>query len=333
MEKKEQANGIDDLLIRCFDGTASKDEYDLVYRWTIQSSENREHYRKMFDVLMASDLLRPVDSEMQKRIWLQLEKKIQTPENPKPQIYAALLKWVSVAAIVVVAYMAGIHILYNDHTAKQQVVTTVKGEKSMVELSDGTKVWLNDKTSFTYPETFGKKLRTVELSGEAYFEVAKDTGKPFIVKSGDVSVEVLGTQFNIRASDLEPTITTTLVEGSVKVRKNIRTKENEEITLIPGQQLQFDKQSGSMSLREVNSQLYTAWKEGRISFDQEQIQHIFAFMERNFHITIRLKKQQIAERKYTGRFSLDEKPEKMLTLIQQSIPFNFYIQNDTIHVE
>jgi len=268
---------------------------------------------------------------VQKRVWAKLERKIRDTTQ-KPNRWIPVLKWTAAAAILIFAFMGGIHLLNEQPEDAQHVIRTVKG-KAVVELSDGSKVWLNEETSLTYPEPFVQKSRELSLSGEAYFEVAKYAGKPFVVKTGELNVEALGTQFNIRAFENEKIIRTTLIEGAVKIQKNNPTGASKEIILDPGQQLQFDKQNGKMSLREVNSQLYAAWKEGQMIFDREQMDEVFALIEQNFGITVILKNEKLTGRRLTGRFSLDEKPEKILALMQQSIPFNFHIQNDTIIIK
>ena len=334
IENIEPENGIDELLLRCLEGTANEEEYDRAWQWASQSPENRAYYRDMFDVLLVSNLNKPVDSELQKRVWARLEREIRKISR-KPNRRITIFRWASAAAILIMAYMAGIHILYKEHPVedRQLTVQTDKGQKTVVELNDGSKVWLNEETSFMYAESFGEKSREVNLAGEAYFEVAKHAEKPFIVKTDGLTIEVLGTQFNVRASENESYIKTTLIEGSVKIQKNDAEDESESIILVPGQQIQFDKQSGRTSLREVNSRLYTAWKEGQMEFDRDRMEEIFALMEQNFGMTVILKNEKLAARKFTGRFELDETPERMLALIQQSIPFKFHIKNDTIIVK
>ena len=323
----EPENGIDELLMRCIEGTASEDEYDQAWHWATQSPDHRAYYRNIFDVFMASNIIKPVNPDVQERVWAKLERKII-----KPNRWIPVFKWVSAAAILIFAFMAGIHVLFERPENSQHVIHTVKG-KTVVELNDGSKVWLNDETSLMYSESFGKKTRELSLSGEAYFEVAKHAGKPFIVKTGELNVEALGTQFNVRAFENEKFIRATLIEGTVKIHKNDPTGENNEIILAPGQQLQFDKQNDKISLREVNSRLYMAWKEGQLIFDKEQMETVFELMEQYFGVTIVLKNEKLAARRFTGRFSLNEKPEKILALMQQSIPFNFHIQNDTIFIK
>ena len=332
MKNIEHENGIDGLLLRCLEGTASEDEYDRAGQWAAQSPENKAYYRKMLDVLTASNLLKPIDAEVQKRVWEKLEREIQ-PAPQKPNRFITVFRWAAAAAaILIIAYIARIQILSESPDVRHHAIYTAKGEKPVVELNDGSKVWLNDETGFCYPESFGKNSREVTLSGEAYFEVAKNAGKPFLVKTGELTIEVLGTRFNVRASESERFIKTTLMEGSVKIHKNDPKGESDEIILAPNQQLLFDKQSGKMSLHEVNSQLYTAWKDGQIIFDSDRIEEVFAVIEQNFNVVIILKNENLTGRKFTGRFSMDEKPEKMLGLIRQSIPFDFHIQDDTIYV-
>nr|WP_240966318.1 FecR family protein [Pseudoflavitalea sp. G-6-1-2] len=128
-------------------------------------------------------------------------------------------------------------------------------------LADGSRVWLNAGSSITYPVAFNGESRTVELKGEGYFDVAKDAGKPFKVKTGSVEVEVLGTQFNINAYNDEPIIKTTLVQGSVRVSTG-----NQQQKLLPGQQAQVNENKQLKLLKQSDMEVELAWKNNEFNF-------------------------------------------------------------------
>src|SRR4030095_8358665 len=146
-------------------------------------------------------------------------------------------------------------VLYN-------TITTPRGGQFQLELADGSKVWLNAASSLRYPIAFTGKERTVELTGEGYFEVAHNLAMPFHVKAGEMNVQVLGTHFNINSYEDEPVIRTTLIEGTVNV-----SKKEQAIKLLPGQQAGLDK-AGELSLHtNINTEEITAWKDGFIHFE------------------------------------------------------------------
>ena len=136
------------------------------------------------------------------------------------------------------------------------------GGQYELQLPDGTRVWLNAASSLKYPASFyGQNQRSVELIGEAYFEVAKDKTKPFVVKSKGQEVEVLGTHFDVNAYPDEQSIKTTLIEGSVKL--------NGQLTLKPGEQSVLS--DGKFNVKEVNAIDAADWKNGEFVFTNESL--------------------------------------------------------------
>jgi len=152
-----------------------------------------------------------------------------------------------------------------------------------VLLSDGTKVWINSESTLKYPVEFGPDSRTVELTGEAYFEVASDKSKPFIVKTPKVDTEVLGTEFNVNAYFNED-LNVTLVEGKVKVLNKVAAQE---FILKPGQNASSKAGQSRLEVSKVNLKNYVAWKDGFIYFKQDRLEDIFAKLNRwyNFEVS------------------------------------------------
>ncbi|MGN8070140.1 FecR family protein [Mucilaginibacter sp. 22184] len=156
-----------------------------------------------------------------------------------------------------------------------------RGGQYQLVLSDGTKVWLNSASSLKYPAAFSGKERKVELAGEAYFEVAKDRTKPFTVGVNGMSVQVLGTHFNINAYSDEKTIETTLLEGSVKLSSN-----GKQAFLKPGQQGKFSIQQTAFNISNVDVEDAVAWKNGFFAFNNEDIQTIMKRISRWYDVDV-----------------------------------------------
>ncbi|MDR0714201.1 MAG: FecR domain-containing protein [Bacteroidales bacterium] len=320
---------MDECLLQCLEGRADRETYDRVWQWASSSIENRQHYRAMLDVLIASNLLTPVNREIQERVWRRLSSKIQaTGKSPKP-VRRTLFKWVAAAAVLLLAYVAGIQTAGRFKSGRQYTVETSGGGKSMLTLSDGSKVWLNKATTIRYGNDYGQKNREITLDGEAYFEVARDADKPFIVKTCRLDVQALGTQFNVKACAGDRFIDATLIEGKIKVLAD----EQGTVLQQAGQQLRYDKTNAKTTLLTVSGNHCTAWKDGVMIFDGEPVKNVFAVMEENFNIPIRLKNKKLAARKITGRFSLNEQPEKILKILQQSLSFKYKVTNDTIFIK
>lgn len=150
---------------------------------------------------------------------------------------------------------------------------TLTGMEYTLTLADGTRVYMNAETRLTFPASFQGQDRRVRLTGEAYFDVAKDAAHPFIIEMAGVDVKVLGTSFNLRAYDNEASIVTTLVEGKVAVTDSVETRE-----IVPGEQLVYRKESGRMDVAKVDVSLYTAWRLGKFVFKNEPLADVMAYL-------------------------------------------------------
>ena len=168
---------------------------------------------------------------------------------------------------------AGSALIYNS-------IQTPKGGQHQLILADGTKVWLNAESSLRFPASFVGKEREVELSGEGYFEVAKNAAQPFYVKVGAISVQVLGTHFNINSYSDEKNIATTLLEGKVKVNNGIS-----EIELKPGQQAQASN-IHLKKLYNVDMDEIMAWKNGAFVFNETELKDAMKLLSRWYNIEI-----------------------------------------------
>nr|WP_068887380.1 FecR domain-containing protein [Pedobacter panaciterrae] len=159
-------------------------------------------------------------------------------------------------------------------------ISTEKGQQYQVVLLDGSKIWINAASKFTFPASFASlKQRKVELAGEAYFEVAKDKAHPFIVKTDKQEVEVLGTHFNVNSYSDEAATKTTLLEGSVRVWNN-----NEQKILKPGQESLLAK--NSLSIRKADTEEAVAWKNGDFIFNNEDLASILRQVARWYNVEI-----------------------------------------------
>lgn len=160
-------------------------------------------------------------------------------------------------------------------------IQTPVGGRYQLNLADGSKVWLNSASSLRFPVFFTSDTREVELKGEAYFEVSKDNKRKFTVRSGNQSVEVLGTRFNIKAYPDEPLINTTLIEGSIRVIQ--LTTKNSEL-LSPGDQSELGE---NIKVKRINAQAEVAWKDGYFNFKNADIETVMRQLGRWYGISAR----------------------------------------------
>ena len=200
------------------------------------------------------------------------------------------------------------------------------GRQFDLVLSDGTKVKLNSGSSIKYPVRFLKgQDRKVFLKGEAYFDVTTDKAHPFIVNADEMNIRVLGTQFNLSFYPEDEDISTVLVEGAVVLYKegaDINTNTSSQ--LVPGQMAEWNKINNTMTVKEVDTNIYTAWKDGYLLFKASPFYSIRSKLERHFNITIEDRSGRLANQIYTATFR-NETIEEILEAFKEDTHFE-YIQ-------
>lgn len=169
-----------------------------------------------------------------------------------------------------------------DQAVLYNTLSTTRGKQFRMTLPDGTMVWLNSFSSLHYPTRFTGATRSVEVSGEAYFEVAADASRPFVVQAGRQKVTVLGTHFNINSYEDEPAVRTTLLEGAVRVGNAAG-----QVTLSPGQQASVGQHDTRISVAKVNAEEAVAWKNGYFHFDNADIQTVMRQLARWYDVEVK----------------------------------------------
>jgi transmembrane sensor len=209
-------------------------------------------------------------------------------------------------------------VLYN-------TLTTGRGEQSPpLVLSDGTKVWLNALSSIRFPVSFSGNTRDVEITGEAYFEVAKNTKMPFHVKVKEMEVEVLGTHFNVNSYTDEPAIKTTLLEGSVRI------VNKESVVLKPGQEALVTSQIQPIIVQAANVDQAVAWKNGLFDFNHASLQTVLRQLSRWYDIEVKFE-GNIPERTFRGKITRDLNLSQVTQLLQD-VRIKFRIEGKTLIV-
>jgi len=207
------------------------------------------------------------------------------------------------------------------------LISTPRGGQYAVILADGTKIWLNAASSLKYPTAFTGTSRSVELTGEAYFEVAGDKSKPFKVRLNGMDVQVLGTKFNIKAYLDDESVKTTLVDGSVKLSAVIAG----EALLKPGQQGIWSQQQPRFTIREVNTNNEIAWRNGYFAFDNENIHDIMKDLSRWYNVDIEFGNNLI-EKKFGGTVSRYQNAEEVLEMLELTGSVHFNVKGKKIIV-
>lgn len=211
-------------------------------------------------------------------------------------------------------------------------LVTKKGQRSLVTLQDGTKVWLNADSELKYPKTFsGEKFRDVYLEGEAYFDVAENKEHPFIVHTSDISVKVLGTAFNVRSYPMDNIVETTLVRGKVNIAST--GKQAKQITLLPNQKVVFEKQSRKLLLENrVNTEKYVSWREGTMMFEDQSLREIVQALERWYNVTIKVEDANSMDCHFSAKIN-NKSLEEVLELFKASDNIDYKIEGDKVLIQ
>ncbi|MBB5438743.1 ferric-dicitrate binding protein FerR (iron transport regulator) [Pedobacter sp. AK017] len=212
----------------------------------------------------------------------------------------------------------------NGDPSKTNTLTTAKGETYILTLPDKTKVWMNAASSLTYAAGLNQRERKVMLKGEAYFQVAEDKTRPFIVESGGQKIEVLGTWFNVNAYPDEEKVTTTLLKGSVKVSGKPGSK-----ILKPGDQSAVNEKS--ISITEVDTERAVAWKDNKFLFENDDIRYIMRMIERWYNVEVVYIGEMPTE-KFGGGVSRFDNVSQVLKILESTGGAHFKIEGRRILV-
>lgn len=215
----------------------------------------------------------------------------------------------------------------NNNEELQNTITTPRGGRYKVILSDNTEVWLNAGSSLSYPITFHGNERKVTLTGEAYFEVAPDADQPFVVATGNTRIQVLGTHFNVNAYSDEKVIRTTLTEGAVRV-----VKGNESRLLKPGEQASMNKQTGMLKVTHVDVEEALAWKKGLFQFNNTQLEVIMREVSRWYDMDVVYLTKHLDDKRFSGIMSRYSEPAALLRRLELTGVVHFQLQGRQIIV-
>lgn len=208
------------------------------------------------------------------------------------------------------------------------------GQKSVLLLSDGTKVWVNAATRISYMNDFTHRTtRDVYLEGEAFFEVAHNPDQPFIVHTSGIDIKVLGTSFNVKCYPEEETIETTLVNGKVQIQQS-DAKGNRigDVELKPNQRAVFNKESKVINIEQVTEGNGGSWRQEKLVFDGESIDDVFRQMERWYNVRIHVENKGRLDCKLTATIE-NESLEEVLKLLEGSYPIEYTIRNRDVYIE
>ena len=307
------------VLHRFFAGTASFEEEEAVCDWVDASDKNREELireRKYFDVLL---LHKTKNSSM-----------VQSGHRfSLPFVIRESLK---IAAAISVLLVSALYISNNVGKSapvlEMNKIVVPPGQRANLTLSDGTNVWLNACSEMTYPASFSEDIRRVSLKGEAYFEVERDTSRPFRVDvHGDAIIEVLGTEFNVNAYPENAEIFATLVLGKVRVA-DLQTDST--VVLLPNQQAALS--GAGINVKEVNPEDFIIWINGRFYFEKMPLEEILIQLGRWYDLQVFWANEELKSYEFTGAIWRDNTIRQTLDMIEKTTDVCFTVSGRTVTV-
>ena len=314
MEKKQ--------LIQYIQGEQlSEMELVEILDWIESSTENRHQYEELKQLWVLSGISAAKPSQSRKFFGQKT--------RVKKHVFNQVI-W-QYAAIFIVAFFIGGLSLYLVHPTFQEPVAyneiqVPNGEKSIITLYDGSKVWLNSGTTFKYPATFSKNERKVYVDGEAFFDVAKNKKQPFIVHANQLDIRVLGTRFNVCAYHDEPEFQVTLEEGSVHTKA---ASGKRWTILTPGEQATYNRNTNKIRKTTVDTELYSSWKENLLRFEDTPFRDVIKKMEHWYGVQISLDQSINPEEAYTMTIKTESLRE-MLNLLAKTTQIKYEIKENKV---
>lgn len=299
-----------ELLQRYIKGEASEEEKRRVMLWLEENPENMREYRtlrKLYDISLWNTGM-PSASRHLRKVSLQ-------------RTVTEVLK---IAAVLLIGFAGAWQLLYHQpETSSMQTVHVPAGQRAELTLSDGTRVWLNARSTLRFPSHFTSRARKVELDGEGYFTVTRNEAAPFTVQTGRYDIRVLGTEFNVKAYSESRLFETALLTGSVEVapkdtRHTVRLKPNEVA----------QSQDGQLKITSIQDPNYFKWKEGLFCFENETIENLIEKMQLYYDVKIEVRRPSLLSYRYSGKFRIKDGIEHVLKVLQLKHAFTYTKDED-----
>ena len=318
-----------ELLHRLIAGTTTEEENRQLMEWFRQCA-SKEEFFMLFETAWKEspdEMPRDVQERMYRRLSRELDEK-----KTKTILLRSRFSWkvwpqIAVACIIIVLGLVNYRMNDKQKQLSTQNFTVLaeKGQRAFITLPDSTKVWLNSDTKISYPADYGLKERNVTLVGEAYFEVAKNPDKRFIVEAKGMQVEALGTSFNVNAYQNDNKIIASLFSGSVRV-----SYDRHVAILKPHESVKVDLLNRSFSrYKDESMQNIALWRKNEITFDGESLEEITHMMSRLYNTTICIEDESLKKVCYIGTIR-NNNLENFIDIINLTTPVVYENKGDTV---
>ncbi|MEI7423884.1 MAG: FecR domain-containing protein [Prolixibacteraceae bacterium] len=313
------------LLSQILSGEADSAEKEAFY---LNLSENKAEEELFYQIkslwIRSSFPKSDIDIESE---YLEFLSKIQQPAQKSTySIGKVILKYAAIILfLLAIGGLSGyffsgrnIEIVSSD----LQKFSAMKGSVSIVELADGTRIWLNSGSSLTYQEDPKGKQRLAELTGEAFFEVTHNENSPFLIKAGKLTIKDLGTTFNIKAYPTDNLIETSLVEGKAEILNNYG---NSLSVLKPGDNAIYTSATEKIEIKPIANNVLSAWREGKFVIRDQRLEDIFKEVSRWYDVKFQFENEKLKDYRYTGNIKKSTTAQHILKMLKLTTHFNYRI--------
>lgn len=305
---------INQTLIRYIEGNATPEEKRNVILWLDEDSAHMHEYislRKLYNL----------------SVWNTAQASDTNTSFKKKKsnfVYKKFVRFFKVASVFFIGVFSTYFVFFKEEDNPQiQTIYVPSGQRAELFLSDGTEVWLNSGTTFSFPDHFTKQIRTVYLDGEGYFKVSNNHEQPFVINTKKYGVKVLGTEFNIRSYDKRGVFETSLLDGSVEVF----SYGNEEMLRLEPTEIAYETANGLMKTQ-IDDYNYFKWREGLVCFENENVATLFSKLELYYDIRIEVRNKSLLDYTYTGKFRIRDGVEHVLRVLQVKHQFTYTKNED-----
>ena len=319
----------------------NKTELEKLIRGDLSQDKKREYlkellsnpdYQKKYNLLKAKKIVEEIDKIENSDQTFNYRKFLRRRNYSNKAISLALFSVAAIFLLIFTLHFTGNN-PFGDKTtfiSKNHLnqISTGINETKKVNLPDGSQVVLNSQSTISFNSFFNDSIRNVRLIGEAFFEVKKDSSRPFVVKTDDLKVKVLGTSFNIKSYPDGDNVETTLVTGSVEVLSSVKTSK---IVLNPSQKATYNRTHNSVIIDTVDSKEIIAWKSGKLVFNETPLEEVIKDLKRKYSVEFVIESDSLSHYRFTGVFNNLSLTES-LQILEKSSSIKYKLKNNKVMI-
>ncbi|MEA4974123.1 MAG: FecR domain-containing protein [Paludibacter sp.] len=321
-----------DIIIRFFDETISSNEKKQLHDWLKESEQNRKEFLEMHDIWASSALInKKFNAEKAMEVFIENMKKLDDSQRKHKKLRRIIQFASGVAATIALLFYINYADRLSDSVESRDNYTHVvkaQQSKERIVLPDGSVVWIDKGSVLSYSDRFNKQTRGVKIEGKAFFDVAKDKNKPFIVDLGEDKIKVYGTSFNVRNIIKESDVEIVLLTGSVGLelsgaQKNIMLKPNERVV--------YSKVSKDSHVETVDASMFNIWTQDKLTFDNNTLSNVIPCLEIWYDVAIECP-EDLANNTRVSFTILNETKEQMLKVLALVAPVDYTVKDNHIFI-